>query len=91
MKTAIIGGIHYEVVFAPIDGDKDVSDIDLCTNKITVEESLPKNQQHAAILHEAIHAMNWKKSEREVEFEAQAWYAFIRNNRDFIRKIINEP
>ena len=83
-----IGGIEYDVIFAPVEGEKDVSDIDLCSNKITVEESLPVSQQHAAILHEAIHAMNWKKSEREVEFEAQAWYAFLLHNKDFIKEIL---
>jgi len=85
----LIGAIEYDLIIKPTKGDEP-SEVDLNTNTITVGVDLPKNQTHAAILHEVIHAMNWKIPENEVEFSAQAWYAFIRNNKDFIREIIDE-
>jgi hypothetical protein len=83
----LIGAIEYAVEFVPMEGD-DVSEIELNTSTISVSPDLPMNQTQVAILHEVIHAMNWKIPENEVEYAAQAWYAFMLNNKGFIQEII---
>lgn len=92
MRTLIIGGIKYRIIYRDIadtdEEDPAISEIDLMTNTIAVQSGLPRDQEHAAILHEVLHAMNWKLSEVDVEYGAQAWYAFLRKNRDFIMEIL---
>jgi hypothetical protein len=85
-----IGGVVYALEFIEIKGDTpdDVSEIDLSTNTISIDKDLPLNQKHLAILHEAIHGINWKFKEPVVEFLAQDFYQFMRDNKELIQEII---
>jgi len=86
-----IGSIIYTLKEYTIEDDKDgthVSEIDLMENVIGIEPGLPESQKHQAILHESLHAMNWKMDENTVDFLAHAFYSYLVDNKELIKKML---
>jgi hypothetical protein len=88
MDKVIIGATEYNLEYIVLTEPQDVSEIDLNSNTISIHKDLPPNQQHLALLHEVIHAMNWKLKEDHVEFLAQALYSFMRSNKKLIKEML---
>lgn len=74
-----VGQQVFDVVITPFDDDN-CADIDLKTMTIKIDSSLPTIQKELSMIHEVIHAINWKMSEEKVEYLSQALYSVFKEN-----------
>ena len=78
-KDVKIGGHQYEVVFEKLDVDQ-CGDTDRRTGKIRINKDLLVSEKEETFLHEVLHVINGELEEEQVEFLAQALYAFLKDN-----------
>ena len=78
-----IGGHTYKVVFQKETGLSN----NVCgrTNRengiIAIDSGLIQSEKEVTFFHEAIHVMNSEYKEHEVDFLAQAFYGFLKENK----------
>ena len=80
--TLKIGAITYKIVLTDpsnLEGEK-CGDWDPQDSTIRINMYMPEDQKWATLLHEAIHAMNCKIMETEVEFLAQSLLQILVDN-----------
>ena len=53
---------------------------ELDENLITISKELPQTHKEATLIHEILHIVNWKMSELDIEYLAQALYLIIHDN-----------
>ena len=78
-----VGGHIYKVIFQKQTdlAENDCGKTDRTKGIIVIDADLIQSEKEETFFHEVIHVINTEYKEVEVDFLAQAFYAFLKNNK----------
>lgn len=81
-KRMKIGGLSYRVKRLAVDkmAAGEMAYVFRPKQEIVIRDDLQGGYAWLVLLHEVIHEMNCDNSERETEYQAAAWFQFLKDN-----------
>ena len=76
-----IGGHEYKIKYHRMPDDQSCGVADYGKGTIYIDTELIKSEQERVFFHEALHIINHELTETDVDFLAQALYAFLKENK----------